>query len=67
MTKARTNPEIDSALRRAARRRAARGVVASYIHELSGRHRDREHRPARLAAADTARTIQPSEGGLTCT
>jgi hypothetical protein len=48
MNKHRTSAAIDAARPLSARRRRVkRGVVASYIHEISGRHAD-----ARSASAD---------------
>jgi hypothetical protein len=41
---------VESAKRKAVRRRAKRGLVAGYIHEISGRH-----------AADAVRATKPAE------
>jgi hypothetical protein len=40
----------EAAQRLGSRRRARRGLVASYIHELSARHADAALRPERPAA-----------------
>lgn len=42
MTEPRTATEIESRQRLQLNRRARRGLVAGYIHELSERHRDHE-------------------------
>ena len=38
MQDTRTSAPVESAKRLAVRRRAKRGLVAGYIHEISGRH-----------------------------
>jgi hypothetical protein len=42
MDDSRKTPQTDSVRRLRAARRAARGVVAGYIHELSARHESRK-------------------------
>ena len=46
-----TTQAREAAQRRASRRRARRGLVAGYIHELSGRHADAVDRRAERPAA----------------
>ena len=40
---------VEAARRKAVRRRAKRGLVAGYIHEISGRHATAAVRPQRPA------------------
>jgi hypothetical protein len=58
MNDARTTPEIDSPRPLRAQRRAA-GLVAQYIHELSGRHDGKRGQ----ATPGPVKVIQPCEGG----
>jgi hypothetical protein len=51
MTEPRPTNEAESRQRLQLNRRARRGLVAGYIHELSERHRDRE--PAEQSMADS--------------
>ncbi len=57
MNEARTPQDAASARRHAVRRRASRGLVASYMHELSDRHRT--HRDG--VTEGTERGRHPSE------
>ncbi len=54
MSKSRQNPENDARAARGERLTAA-GVVAAYIHEISGRHRDQ------LARAEAPLSPQPAD------
>jgi hypothetical protein len=47
--------ELDATKRQQRRRRVKRGLVASYIHEISGRHRSREDK--RVAPRREARKV----------
>jgi hypothetical protein len=58
MNKSRTSAAIDAARPlNARRRRVKRGVIASYIHEISGRHADA--RPATNADQENPRAASP--------
>jgi len=50
MQNSKTLEAREAAQRLAANRRARRGIVAGYLHELSGRHADAARRPQRPAA-----------------
>jgi hypothetical protein len=53
MTDSRRTPDVDRPSRPGAVRRAASGIVAGYIHELSERHgrTDPDSRPSRKAGS----------------
>ena len=50
MNDPRTPADTNSAKRRQLLKRAKRGLIAGYIHELSGRHADPRKEPARRAS-----------------
>ena len=54
MSKPRQSPESDARAARGARLTAA-GVIAAYIHEISGRHRDE------LAGAEAPLNSEPAD------
>ena len=54
-------PSSESARRTAVRRRAKRGLLAGYIHELSGRHNRRA--PRRQHEVRTDSPIEQPQGG----
>jgi hypothetical protein len=56
-----STPGTGSGRRPSAERRVARGVVASYIHELSYRHRTAEH-PGAPAAEEAAEQVSTTGG-----
>jgi hypothetical protein len=57
---ARTTPKMDAPRPLRARRRAE-GLVAQYIHELSGRHAGTRHRSAALAGHIRTRRVAEQE------
>jgi hypothetical protein len=49
---------VESARRKAVRRRAKRGLVAGYIHEISGRHAAAAVRPAQPPAEPAPQPVR---------
>jgi len=57
MQDTRTSAPVESARRMAVRRRAKRGLVAGYIHEISGRHASAvQAQPAPQPASQSVRS-----------